>query len=219
MDIKKFIKENADDKNAEFERKLIATKYHIFGIKTPILEAFAKKLAKEGKKFVDFDIASHEEVILAGLTIAHLKINAKEKLNEFSKILPFIDNWGSCDCIVPRLKGLESEKEFFASLLESDKEFYVRVGIIYLKKFFLNDNLKEIVELLNEKVKLSSYYVEMALAWTFQHAFTKDFEYMLNFMKNVESKFVKRMTYRKVLDSLVPSREQKAIIKELLKSM
>ena len=46
--IDKFLQDNQDEKNAQFSRKLIASRFSILGIQTKKLESFAKELLKRG---------------------------------------------------------------------------------------------------------------------------------------------------------------------------
>lgn len=212
--IKKFLEENSDEKKADFDNGLINTKYKILGINIKKIEDFAKKLLKEGQSPQFIHILSHEEVLLSGFMIAFSRESAKEKVEKLKKLLPFIDNWGSCDSIVVRLKNMESEKDFFVKLLSHEDPFYKRVGIVWLKRFMLKSNLHETISLL-ERVNSDNYYVKMALAWTYQEALTFDYEYMFAFLRKMKDDFVKNKTISKACDSFRMTKQQKEKLKEL----
>lgn len=129
--ITEFLLKNANINKAEFDKKLIDTKYQILGIKNQLLENFAKNLAKnEIDDIFDGDIVYHEQILIIGYYIAYSKFENSRKIEMFERFLPFIDNWATCDGVVTRLKKLESEREFFINLLKNEKPFYKRVGII-----------------------------------------------------------------------------------------
>lgn len=211
--VEDFIQKNKNEKKASFDKSLIKSKYEIMGIKTSLIESFAKILAKENIDIKDLPLDNHEEILLAGMVIGYKKITSKEKLKELNYLLPYIDDWGSCDCIVPRLKGLEKEREFFINLLESDKEFYIRVGIIWLMKFMLKSNLKETISLI-KNVKNNEFYVEMAKSWAYAEACIYDFDFMFEIIKNEQSIFVKKKAIQKAIESFRVKEEDKVLLKE-----
>lgn len=207
--VEKFIEDNSNENKAAFDKKLISSKFEIKGIVTRSLENFAKSLAKEGIDVYDMPLDNYEEILLAGMVLAYSKIESKEKIKKLQYLLPYIDNWGSCDLIVGRLKKLEDQKEFFINLLDENKTYYIRVGIVWLMRFALKNDVHNIVKLLNERVKSQEYYVEMALSWCYAEAFIKDFEFMYEFLQGVESHFVQLKTISKACESFRISEEEK----------
>ena len=213
-EIKRFLMENTDEKNAKFARGLINTKYKICGTKMKKLVDFARILVKEGKKPQFIHITYHEEILILGFMIALLKVDKKEKLKQLDKLLPFIDNWATCDSIIPRMTDLGSEKEYFISLLSRDEIYCQRAGIVWCKRFLLKEDVSGTISLL-ERVRSDDYYVNMALAWTYQEAFIYDFDFMYNYIKQIGNSFIKRKTISKCCDSLRLSKGQKEKLKEL----
>lgn len=140
--VKDFIQQISDARKAAFDKGIITTKYEIKGITTKKLDDFAKSLVKIGADFYELPRENYEEIVLSGFYIAHSNFPMEEKMTMLRRFLPFIDNWGACDAVVSRLKGFESEKEFFYSLLKSDEPFMIRFGIVWLLKFQLKSNLK-----------------------------------------------------------------------------
>ena len=55
----------------------------------------------------------------------------------------------------------------------------------------------------------------MALAWTYQEALTKDFDFVLNFLKRIEDEFIFLKTISKAMDSFRITLQQKEKLKEL----
>lgn len=133
--VKDFINSHASEEKARFDEGLINTSYEIKGVKTGDINDFAKELAKQDVDFSNMPLSCHEEIMLAGMLIGYSKKKANEKVNDIEKLLPYIDNWATCDMLIPRLKGLESQKEFFVNLLNSNRPFYIRFGIVWLMKY------------------------------------------------------------------------------------
>lgn len=213
-EIKQFLEKNVDEGNALFSGKLTHTKYKIVGTKIKKCEEFAKNLVKEGKAPQFVHISSHEEILILGFMIAYSRIETQQKIEQLKQLLPFIDNWATCDSIIPRLKGLEKEKDFFVSLLSYDNPFYQRVGIIWLKRFVLKEKVKDTIKFL-DGVKSQNYYVKMALAWTFQEALIYDFDFMYDYISSLNDDFIKRKTISKAVDSFRINAKQKEKLKEL----
>lgn len=212
--IKVFLKGNADPVNAKFQARLIFTKYKIWGLKTPPLENFVKELIKEGASFEDFDLVSHEEIVMAGMFIGRSKIDNKQKLEYLKVWLNYVDNWASCDQIVSRLKGMEGEVEFFRGLLKSDQTFTQRFGIIWLMRWNLKKDLKETLNLVMA-VENDDYYIKMAKAWTLAEAVLNDYNYTKNIIANIDDKFLRNKAISKSCESFRVTQEQKEELKKL----
>ena len=213
--VKKFINEHADQEKARFDEGLINTSYEIKGMKTKELEEFAKELVKIGVEFSNMPLTCHEEIILAGLVIGFSKKKPADKIKDIDKLLPYIDNWGTCDMILPRLKGLESQKEFFINLLHTNRPFYIRFGIVWLMKYMLKQDIRGVVNLINDNVKNINYYVEMALAWIYSEALIFDYEYMVDFVQKLERYVIRNRTLQKACESSRVSDERKKEIRAL----
>lgn len=213
--VQNFIKENSTAEKARFDEGLINTSYEIKGMKTKDLELFAKELVEKGAEFSKLPLTCHEEIMLAGLFIGFSKKKASEKIKDIEKLLPYIDNWATCDMILPRLKGLENQKEYFINLLHSNRPFYIRFGIVWLMKYMLKQDIRGIVNLINDNVKNTNYYVEMALAWVYSEALIFDYEYMVDFVQKLERYVVRNRTLQKACESTRVSDERKKEIRAL----
>ena len=204
-----YINSICDPKKAEFDKGLIDTKFEIKGTKTRQIDDFAKSLVRINADFYEIPLENYEEIILAGCYIGHSKANAEEKINMFKRVLPYIDNWGTCDTIIARLKGLESQKQFFIDLLKEENPFYVRVGIVWLMKYQLKNDFKNVINLVSQ-VKNENFYVKMAIAWCYAEAFVYDYDYMYNFVKTIDDVFIRNKTISKACESyrVVPENKQ-----------
>ena len=215
QEIETFIENYSTEEKAKFDEGLITTAYKIKGIRMEDLTAFSKKLAQENPQIEYFPLDCHEEILIAGIAIAYSKMSAENKVKQLEKLLPYIDNWATCDMICARLKKLESQKKFFVNLLHSKKPFYIRFGIVWLMKFALKNDVRGTVNLINDNVKNTNYYVEMALAWCYSEALILDYEYMIDFAQRLERYVVRNRTLQKACDSTRVSPERKKEIRKL----
>ena len=211
--VEKFLEENAEKEFAEFQRKLIFSSHKILGVRTPILRKFAKTISPK-------DIAlskncSHEEILLFGFASSR----QKGQLQALKTLLPQIDNWATCDMIVPALKELNCNEgyNFFMNLLLSKREFYVRVGLIGLMKNFLNTpKLPKILEQI-KSIQCDKYYVNMAIAWLYSELCTTNFKEAKKQIADCQNAFIKQKAISKACESFRVSPQQKVELKLLLK--
>ena len=214
-EIEEFISSHCQEEKARFDEGLISTIYDIKGIRMDDIIAFSKKLALSNPRTEDFPLKCHEEILIAGITIAFTKQSADKKVKQIQKLLPYIDNWATCDLICLKLKKMESQKQFFINLLKRKEPFYIRFGIVWLMKYGLKKDLQETVNILNENVKSTHYYVEMALAWCYSEALILDYDYMIEFIQNLQRYVVRNRTLQKACDSTRISPERKKEIRKI----
>ena len=213
--VAKFIEENYDEQKALFDASTISSDYKLMGVKTQTIANFAKTLAKEGVQFKDLPKRNHEEILLSGMYISLCDASPEEKTALIREYLPYIDNWATCDLVVPRLTGMESQQAFFEELLASQKPYDVRFAIVWFKKFVLKKDVRGTVNLLNKTVKCTDYYVEMALAWIYCEALLLDYDYMLKWVSKLSRYVIRNRTLSKACDSYRTTPEQKKEIRQL----
>lgn len=214
-EIEEFISSHCQEEKARFDEGLISTIYEIKGVRMDELSEFAKKLALSNPRIEDFPLRCHEEILIAGITLAFSKQSADKKVKQIQKLLPYIDNWATCDLICLRLKKMESQKQFFVNLLKTKKPFYIRFGIVWLMKYALKKDLRGTVNLINDNVRSTNYYVEMALAWCYSEALILDYDYMIEFTQTLPRYVVRNRTLQKACDSTRVSPERKKEIRKL----
>lgn len=192
INVKKFLKDNSDLKYAEFNKKFIRTRYPIIGVRLPRLQKFAKEIEPE---YIEFDEnLTHEEIMLYIYCAGCFKTE-DEQLEYLENILPYIDNWATCDC-TGALKKLKGEKsfQFFSKLLKSDKEFEIRVGIIgFMKNFLKTEKLIEILAQIRE-IKSDAYYVKMGISWFYAELCAFNSKLAVEEIKNTRDKFIRNNT-------------------------
>lgn len=213
-DLKEFYKTNSDKRKAEFDGKITQVTRPVLGIKTSVLESKARSLTKDNVSIYDIALDSHEAILLTGFLIAYEDVNTLERLKHLEYLLPFMDNWSYTDSIVPRLKKLKNEKQFFIDLLKSENPFYKRTGIIYLFKFYLKQDLKNTLPLI-VGVSDDNYYVKMAIAWSLAESMIYDFDYTLSVINDLDDDFIKMKSYQKAIESFRITNTQKTLLRNL----
>jgi len=201
INIKKFIKDNSDFRYAEFNRQFIKSHYEICGVRVPLLRKFAKEIEPEYIELEDKSL-THEEILLYGFSAGLIK-SEDEQLEYLQNILPYIDNWATCDEIVPSLKQFKTEKsyQFLTELLKSDKEYYVRAGLVGLMRFFLKtDKCEEILQNIR-KIQNDAFYIKMATAWLYAELCTFNFELGKREIALSQDKFIHNRAIQKACES------------------
>ena len=74
---------------------------------------------------------------------------------------------------------------YFKKLLLSDKPFVVRFGIVAMMKYFIDEKfLEKTIHALNE-IKISDYYIDMAIAWLISEIIVKNPQNALENMQKI----------------------------------
>lgn len=161
---------SAGSEYANFSKQSANTAKNVIGVRAKALRLFAKEISNNNHiglyKYGNNDI--FEEVLVKGFVIASYSDieQAKQKLNE---LMPYFDSWAETDMICVGLRFVKRNPEesikYFLSLLNSEKEFICRFGIVCLMKYFLiNDYFERVIDALNV-INCDKYYVNMAVAW------------------------------------------------------
>ena len=178
-----FIKQNADLKYKEFHAHLIPdySADKIIGIRMPQMRSYAKEIAKgDARGFVALcGTDYYEEAMLRGLVTGLIK---PEGFEDFRKLLeeqiPYINNWALCDCFCSSVKHIKRYKaDAFNSIkeyLKSANPWEVRVGLVLLLNYYLDDEYICEALSLADSVHNEHYYISMAQAWLVATAATPE---------------------------------------------
>ncbi len=207
------LESNKDLKYKEFNEKIIFTKYKMVGIKTPILKRIAKDISKDDyKKFLsEVKPNSYEEVLVEGFVISNIK-DIDEAITYFDKYIEKIDNWALCDLVVSSMKIVKSNKEIFLNkikkYLKSKDEYIVRVGVILLLDYYLEEKYLDEIFILIDNINREEYYINMAIAWLLSISLIKYKDKTLKYLKTCN---LNDFTYNKALQK---ARESLRVTKE-----
>lgn len=211
-----------DENYQAFHSKLIPNiaPEKVIGIRMPVLRTFAKAFAKEPEAEAFLQELPHtyyEENNLHMMLIAGIR-DYEACRKELKRMLPYVDNWATCDMPVP--KCFASHKEDVLSdiraFLASGQTYTIRYGIGLLMRLYLDADFKPEYPELVAAVTSEEYYVNMMIAWYFATALAKQWDVVIPYIENRKlSPWVHRKTIQKAIESYRITEEQKAYLKTL----
>ncbi len=206
---KYLITQKKSDDFIEFSKKLIFTKYEFIGITIPNLRKIAKEISKTDiRSFLDIEKkTTYEEIMLEGFAISYIK-DYQLFLSYFNQFIKKIDNWAICDSCVNSMKIITHYKDdFFSEIkkyLNSNEEFIVRIGIVFLLNYYLDDMYVDEVLNLIDQIKQDQYYINMAIAWLISECFIK---YKAKIYKYLKNNKLNKFAYNKAIQKILESRK------------
>ena len=189
-DIQKRLFDLQDEKYRDFSMKLTpsADPDTFIRVRLPQLRALAQELkgTDEAEEFIN--TLPHEyfdEYHLHAFLLSYIK-DFDEGVAQLERLLPYIDNWSTCDSI--RVKAFEKEPErllpYIKKWLDSGHTYTIRCGIMCLMNLFLNDRYDPKYPDMVAAVKSEEYYVRMMVAWYFATALAKQYDSAVGYIEN-----------------------------------
>ncbi len=208
----------------EFNAKLIPSvpKERILGVRTPALRRMAKELLRSGEADAYLRILPHdlfEENQLHAFILSESR-DFDRVTAELSRFLPYVDNWATCDQLIP--KAIARTPERILPLAEewigSDYPYTVRFAIGLLMRYFLDERFDLAYPDRVAAVQSEEYYVNMMSAWYFATALAKQYDAILPYFKEHRlPAWVHRKAIQKARESYRVSEAHKAELRELLR--
>ena len=192
----------------------------IIGIRTPQLRKIAKDFAKDAE--IDDFLSSlphqyYDENNLHGFIISDLK-DYHRTIAEIDRLLPYIDNWATCDLIRPKSfnKNHSQLIKDIRRWIKSSKTYTIRFGIEMLMTHFLDDDFRsEYLEWVAD-ITNDEYYVKMMVAWYFATALAKQYETALSIIEQKRlAPWTHNKTIQKAIESYRITNEQKEYLKKM----
>lgn len=214
--------EQQDKEYRDFQRKLIPTvpTDRIIGVRTPVLRKMAKEMARQEdtKDFLD-TLPHHyfEENQLHALILSEEK-NFEHCIAGTEPFLPYMDNWATCDQMVPKVFKKHTDELLFyiQKWIASDHTYTIRFAIGMLMRFYLDEKFESEYLKMVAAVKSGEYYVRMMVAWYFATALAKQYDAAVMFL---EEKRLEPWTHNKTIQKSVESYriddEKKAYLRSL----
>ena len=211
-----------DIKYRDFQAPLFPNvdKSKMIGVRTPDLKKLAKELngSELANKFIE--TLPHEyfdENQLHAFLISLIK-DYESCLKEVERFLPYVDNWGTCDQLSPKVFAKHKD-ELIISIkkwIKSKHTYTIRFAIVLLLALYLDDSFKEEYMEVVSNVKSEEYYVNMMIAWYFATALAKQYKTAINYIEDKKlSPWVHNKTVQKAVESYRISNEQKIYLKSL----
>ena len=212
-----------DEAYFNFHKKLIPEipEETIIGVRTPVLRAYAKEVAKRPEAYAFLQELPHtyyEENNLHGALLGLLYKDVESYLYEVEKFLPYIDNWATCDMMGPKVfkKNLPLVYEYVKQWIVSGDTYTVRFAIVTLLGYFLEDAfLPEMLELV-AGIDSAEYYIRMAVAWYFSIALVKQYDATIPYLqKQVMPVWTHNKAIQKAIESYQIDKETKEYLRSL----
>lgn len=216
--------EMQDTAYRDFHSRLVPTldKETIIGVRTPVLRAFAKELAKN--EDIDSFLKSlphkyYEENNLHAFIVETYK-NFDACIDALDTFLPFVNNWATCDGMRPKcFKG--NEEKLVSKALEwinDDRVYVKRFGIEVIMNHFLDEHFdKKLLDIVAE-IRSDEYYINMMIAWFFATALAKQYDKTIAYIQNgCLDRWTHNKTIQKAVESFRLTDSQKEYLKTLKK--
>lgn len=218
MKLKKLAEGN--ETYTEFNRRIVNTEMPIVGVRVPDLRRLARELASDMsaadiRNLLAQKNQSFDYLLLCGLLITHARLDDQAAIDLTKQYLPRVDSWAHIDVFVERKRRFTSESwwDFALEYLQSEAEFTVRYGVVFLMTNFLDEAHIDKVFAVLRNITHDGYYVKMALAWLYATAAVNFFELTL---AELENEYVDAWTRNKAYQKMCESRrftpEQQNII-------
>lgn len=218
--IRKILLELKDEKYREFILKLIPNieENKVIGVRAPKLREIIKKELKnieskekylnqltEFKYFEEYNIYMY---------ILEKEKDLEKAIYRIKEILPFIDNWATCDISSPKVfkKYPKEVYRFSKECINSDKPYIKRYGIGLL----LSNRLYDYTDLVINSEDNDEYYVKMVKAWYLSMALVYNYEKTIKYF---EEKKIDKWVHNKALQKAIESRQIDINVKEYLRKL
>lgn len=221
-DIRDKLFEICDAKYCLFQRKLIPTvkQENIIGVRTPDLRSLSRELSKRSDINIFLDSLPHryfEENQVHAFIIAGIR-DYDECIKRLDAFLPFVDNWATCDQMLPKVFGKHRANLIIdiSRWIKSKDVYTVRFAIGMLKNHFLDDEFLPKYACMVAQVASNEYYINMMVAWYFATALAKQYDSALPFIVDSRlNEWTHNKTIQKAIESNRLTKEQKEYLRSL----
>lgn len=218
--IRKMLLDLKDEEYRKFTLKLIPNieENKVIGVRAPKLREIIKKELKnieskekylnqltEFKYFEEYNIYMY---------ILEKEKDLEKAIYRIKEILPFIDNWATCDISSPKVfkKYPKEVYRFAKECINSDKPYIKRYGIGLL----LSNRLYDYTDLVINSEDNDEYYVKMVKAWYLSMVLVYNYEKTIKYF---EEKKIDKWVHNKALQKAIESRQIDINVKEYLRKL
>ena len=218
--IRKMLLDLKDEEYRKFTLKLIPNieENKVIGVRAPKLREIIKNELKNIESKEKYLNQLSEFKYFEEYNI-YMYILEKEKdlniaINRIKDILPFIDNWATCDISSPKIfkKYPKEVYKFSKECINSEKLYIKRYGIGLL----LSNRLYDYTDLVINSEDNDEYYVKMGKAWYLSMALVYDYEKTIKYFE--EGK-IEKWVHNKALQKAIESRQIDIKVKEYLRKL
>ena len=220
--LEKQLFEMQDLKYRDFHSKLLPgiDRETIIGIRTPMLRKFTKEFAEtlEAELFLkDLPHRYYEENNMHMMIISWIK-DYEVCLKEVKKLLPYVNNWATCDLPAPKCFAKHKEELLpeIRNWISSGETYTIRYGTGMLMNFYLDEDFRPEYLKLAADIRSEEYYVNMMIAWFYATALAKQPDAALPWLTE---KRLDLWTHNKAIQKAVESRRIPPGMKQLLRGL
>lgn len=188
-----------DEKFARFNASLIPTteSKNVIGVRTPELKKYAKTISNPEKFLCNLPHKYFEENQIHAFILSNIR-DFDQCVNLVDTFLPYIDNWATCDQLIPKSFAKNPDKLllWINKWIKSRHTYTVRFAIGLLMRFYLGDKFDFEYANMVANIKSDEYYINMMRAWYFATALAKNWDIAI---KIIESKKLDTWTHNKTI--------------------
>lgn len=190
--IQEILYRHQDEKYGDFLAKLVPTlpREAFIGIRAPEYKKIVKEIHAEAENEIsDFmNTLPHqfqEENTTHVCLLSEIK-DFDECVAALEQFLPYVNNWAVSDGIGPKVFEKNHDKLIgkIEEWIKSDLPYTKRVAMLFIKKYFLDDDYKPEYLEWAASIRSDEYYVNMMTAWLFADALVKHWDSAVEFLKN-----------------------------------
>ncbi len=201
---------------ADFQRRLIPTKYDILGVRTPKMRALAKEYATYKEAILAFP-NEYYEVVFIKLTII-ATFSYKDFLEKVEYGVSLMDNWALCDCF--KAKCIPKNRVHFLIMLERifshGGEYFERYALVTLLSYYVEKQYLSLIENYLSCAHTDDYYVHMAVAWLTAEILIKEYDCGVSLL---QKRILPYKTHNKAIQKAIESYRINHEQKEYLRSL
>ena len=125
----------------------------------------------------------HEENVLETIFINEIK-DYDLCIDALERFLPYIDNWAVSDGLSPKAFEKNHDRLIgkIKEWIEDPRPYTKRVAMLFIKKYFLEEDFKPEYLEWAARIRSDEYYVNMMTAWLFAEALAKQRDSALEFI-------------------------------------
>jgi 3-methyladenine DNA glycosylase AlkD len=176
-----------DEKFAKFNANLIPniSDKKIIGIRTPELRKYAKNINNINIFLNKLPHQYFEENQIHAFILSEIR-DFETCINYIDKFLPHIDNWATCDQLVPKIfaKNIDKLLPYIEKWIKSKHIYTVRFAIGLLMRFYLGDKFSSKYADMVANIKTDEYYINMMRAWYFATGLVKNWDEIVCLLEN-----------------------------------
>ena len=191
----------AESAFAQFQKRLIFTKYKIMGVRTPTLRKLAKEYAADFEEIFAFPNEYYEVVFIKLTMVAALPYH--RFLEKLEDCVALMDNWALCD-------------SFKAKCLKRHKEEFLPALLVVLLAEYVEQKYLPTIESFIRHANTAFYYVHMAVAWLLAEVLVKEYDQGIELLNK---RIVDIKTHNKAIQKAIESYRLNQEQKEFLRSL